>query len=512
MTTTPDDGVSTPDDGVSTPDDGVSTPDDGVSTPDSGVSTPDSGVSTPDDTGPPSDDGAQPISSASSSVSATAAEALLFRGLKHLEQGHEAEGIEALEAAAAADWLEARFQLALFYARKGRRRGALRQQAIDHLRAIVAAGRDDAARTLSAGLDRVHFALGGLVAEGRHDDNLAEGISCYRQGLSINPLSAAGHNQLGRLLLQASQPLGALGEYKVALQLDPDMRAAYSDLAHLLFHHVHPDELAEEFGHIVEEFGERAPAVLARLSQELVELGRGQVYRGLYTKGHQLKNLIGMGGSRMLRLTRSLAVDVPDLEQVRAQMDELRADHERLYEEWVGYLSSMTPDRLTTGLVDPASVARRVTEAVNGARADTQLRLRIQEGTPRIEADERLLREALTNLCMNAAEALAGGGSGEGEIGVGVGYDEVGGVVFFEVEDNGPGIPAEKLDHVFDPGFTTKAQGNGYGLSIARRIVQAHHGQLRVKSRVGHGTVFRLDLPVNFDADSAPVSMAGSTL
>ena len=72
-------------------------------------------------------------------------------------------------------------------------------------------------------------------------------------------------------------------------------------------------------------------------------------------------------------------------------------------------------------------------------------------------------------------------------------------MVFIEVEDDGPGIAEEQLKHIFDPGFTTKDRGNGYGLSIARRLVQAHHGDLRAKSQPGHGAVFRLDLPLNFD-------------
>ena len=58
---------------------------------------------------------------------------MLHEGLRHHRDGHESEGIEDLETAAAAGWLEARYQLALLYARKGRRRGALRQQAIGHL-------------------------------------------------------------------------------------------------------------------------------------------------------------------------------------------------------------------------------------------------------------------------------------------------------------------------------------------------------------------------------------------
>ena len=83
---------------------------------------------------------------------------------------------------------------------------------------------------------------------------------------------------------------------------------------------------------------------------------------------------------------------------------------------------------------------------------------------------------------------------------LGVGYDQERSLVFIEVEDDGPGIDEEYLELVFDPGFTTRERGNGYGLSIARRIAQAHHGALRVKSRKGHGTVFRLDLPLNFTA------------
>ncbi len=86
-------------------------------------------------------------------------EVLFLRGMAQVQAGAEAEGIEGLEAAATAGWLEARFQLALLYARQGRRRGALRQQAIDHLELLIEA--DDSDPSLVAGGDRVAFALGG---------------------------------------------------------------------------------------------------------------------------------------------------------------------------------------------------------------------------------------------------------------------------------------------------------------------------------------------------------------
>lgn len=428
-------------------------------------------------------------------------------GMASIQAGDEAHGIEVLEAAARSGWSEASFQLALLYTRQGRRRGALRQRAIEHLEQIAERGDDE---TLAAGLDRVCFALGALYASGTSEPDTDRAVAVLRQGLALNPLSATGHNQLGQLLVQTDQPLSAMGEFKVALQLDHEFRAAYANLARLFFGHVKPADLAAEYALIVEEFEDRAPTVLARLSQELVELGREQVYRGLYTKGHQLKNLIGVVGSRLRRLARQIAGDSPDLADVHRDLQQLGGEHERLYEEWVGYLSAMTPDQVVTSLLDASRVVQRVADALSAAEG-VKIPVRVQTGgVPRIEADERLVREAVTNLCGNALEAVAGveGGS----VSMGVGYDVETGFLYIEVEDTGDGIPADRIDHIFEPGYTSKEQGNGYGLAIARRIAQAHHGDLRVKSRVGHGTVFRLDLPVNFDADSVPESLAGSAL
>ena len=63
------------------------------------------------------------------------------------------------------------------------------------------------------------------------------------------------------------------------------------------------------------------------------------------------------------------------------------------------------------------------------------------------------------------------------------------------VADTGPGIPPERLARVFDPYFTTKGNGLGLGLTIARRIVEAHGGSIEVESGPGRGTRFRVWLP-----------------
>jgi len=64
------------------------------------------------------------------------------------------------------------------------------------------------------------------------------------------------------------------------------------------------------------------------------------------------------------------------------------------------------------------------------------------------------------------------------------------------VTDTGAGIPPESLPRIFDPYFTTKTKGLGLGLAIARRIVEAHGGQIEVESRPERGSLFRVLLPL----------------
>ena len=64
------------------------------------------------------------------------------------------------------------------------------------------------------------------------------------------------------------------------------------------------------------------------------------------------------------------------------------------------------------------------------------------------------------------------------------------------VSDRGPGVPEEKLKEIFEPFFTSKAEGMGMGLSIARTIIEAHNGQISAKNRDHGGASFRIRLPL----------------
>lgn len=108
------------------------------------------------------------------------------------------------------------------------------------------------------------------------------------------------------------------------------------------------------------------------------------------------------------------------------------------------------------------------------------------------------LNQVLLNLLINAKHAIDDVDR-KGEIHISTSFIE--NRVLIIIEDNGKGIPKENLPKIFDPGFTTKGVGvgTGLGLSICYQIIKEHHGDIKVESKVGSGTMFVIDLPSNLE-------------
>lgn len=107
-----------------------------------------------------------------------------------------------------------------------------------------------------------------------------------------------------------------------------------------------------------------------------------------------------------------------------------------------------------------------------------------------IDADPDLLAQVLINLLRNAAEAALDHGPAPC-VTLRIGARRGPGVTI-EVEDNGPGVPADRMTEIFLPFFTTKARGNGIGLSFARQVVLAHDGEIGVAAGAAGGALFRI--------------------
>jgi signal transduction histidine kinase len=152
--------------------------------------------------------------------------------------------------------------------------------------------------------------------------------------------------------------------------------------------------------------------------------------------------------------------------------------------------------------IEPALVIESVATLIEPllARAEVRLELAIDPGLPFIAGDPGQLEQVFMNLVLNARDACRPGGT------VRVRALEQAERVVFEVADDGCGIPAENLQRVLDPFFTTKKRGHGTGLGlpIAADIVRNHGGALEIDSEVGRGTTVRVMIPVAAAQPSAP--------
>jgi signal transduction histidine kinase len=110
---------------------------------------------------------------------------------------------------------------------------------------------------------------------------------------------------------------------------------------------------------------------------------------------------------------------------------------------------------------------------------------------PEVDHDSDQIHQVLLNLLLNSVQAI----EGSGVVRVAVFENDSDAVI--TVSDTGRGIPAEHLPNIFRPFFTTKGNGTGLGLSLARRIIEEHHGRIEVSSSSGKGTTFSVMLPVH---------------
>ncbi len=108
---------------------------------------------------------------------------------------------------------------------------------------------------------------------------------------------------------------------------------------------------------------------------------------------------------------------------------------------------------------------------------------------PPLEADQGEIEQIFSNLFANSLYEMEQGGT----LTIRLDRDERG--ILLEVADTGSGIPEENLRKIFDPFFTTKPRGTGFGLSVVLRIVKSYGGKISVKSEIGRGSVFHIEIP-----------------
>jgi len=180
--------------------------------------------------------------------------------------------------------------------------------------------------------------------------------------------------------------------------------------------------------------------------------------------------------------------------------DKILAAGQRAAKITTGMLSFSRRGNDTREALDLVALVQEVLVLVAKDLQMHRVRLQTQfEAEPVVaEINAGQVQQVLLNLIINARQAMDAGG----QMTIQVRRNTEAGVGEISVRDAGHGIPPETLRKIFDPHFTTKTPdaqgqgGTGLGLSLAREVIEAHHGRIRVESTVGQGTTFTLKLPL----------------
>jgi signal transduction histidine kinase len=207
---------------------------------------------------------------------------------------------------------------------------------------------------------------------------------------------------------------------------------------------------------------------------------------------HQIKNPLGIINNAAFSLQRSLLTgDRPDpavARQLQVIRDEVERS-DRIITELIGFA------QLAEGRIERLDVVEELDLAVQrvfpaGAGFGVRIERDFRPPVPALFFSRRSLGEVFDNLLKNARDVL----EGRGTVRLGVkGTSDLG--VEVTIADDGPGIPPENRERVFEAYFTTKPGGTGLGLAIVKQNVELFGGRMELESEVGRGTCFHLRFP-----------------
>ena len=256
---------------------------------------------------------------------------------------------------------------------------------------------------------------------------------------------------------------------------------------------------ADEIGELAESFNRMTDELLQQ-KEQLVQSERVAAWRELARRlAHELKNPLFPLQLTVENLLRAR-------EQSREQFEEIfRESASTLLAEIANLKTIVSRFSEFSRMPQPQFQRVQLNEVVESVsrlfqaqlrapeRAAIECRLELAGDMPTIAADPELLHRAVSNLVLNAMDAMAQGGRltlrtrRDGEWAV------------LEVADTGAGLTPEECDRLFTPYYTSKAHGTGLGLAIVQSIVSDHGGRISVRSDAGRGTAFVIELPGNVD-------------
>jgi len=202
--------------------------------------------------------------------------------------------------------------------------------------------------------------------------------------------------------------------------------------------------------------------------------------------GHDLRNpLTGIAGAAYYLKTKfGSKMD----KKTKEMLELIEKDIEYSNNIINGLLNYSREIRLELTETTPKSIIK---DALTLVEVPSNIRiLDLTENKPKIEIDTQKMKRVFVNIIKNAIDAMPEGGE------LTIASKELNGNLEIAFTDTGTGIPKDIMEKIWTPLFTTKAKGMGLGLSICKRIVEAHGGSISVESIVGKGTTFTVTFPI----------------
>lgn len=243
---------------------------------------------------------------------------------------------------------------------------------------------------------------------------------------------------------------------------------------------------------------------LKRLQEFRVRTERLEAVAALSASlAHEIRNPLAAIRSAVEQLAKSVGDDSD--EQVLANLVMRESERlNRLLSEFLDFSRVRATHFEPLDLLDVVTDAARVIGAMPVGQG---INIRVEGQSTELQADADLIHRTVSNLMLNAAQALDGKGTitvtvGEAGPGEGPSGPEVRRVKLV-IKDDGPGIPEAVRDHLFEPFVTGRQGGTGLGLAIVQRAVTSHHGVILVDSARASGTIFTIFIPVTWNRESA---------
>jgi len=206
---------------------------------------------------------------------------------------------------------------------------------------------------------------------------------------------------------------------------------------------------------------------------------------------HDIKNML-----TNLSMVLTFLSTNDESENPREQAKRLRSLNEfgqseiKKVQRMVEMLASLQQDKKFPEVFDVNEVIQDATKPFMFISNKLEVSLDLSDDLPRIYGDRIGLSRAIMNICLNSLEAMNYSGN------LSLFSISTPREIRIIVSDSGPGISASDIDHIFDPQFTTKETGSGYGLSVVSSVVMDFRGSICVRSLESDGTQFMIALPI----------------